>query len=416
MPESVFLDEAINSGEIVLGRGNIISSDDLTAFPGDYPVYSSSAKGTGEFGRYGKYMFDEELITWSVDGGGRPFHRKTHRFSVTNVCGYLKIRDPDKWNYRYLQSSMEIQQSRISFDYQMKAHPSVIRKLYSFRPLPIDAQRRIAEILSVIDEAIEHTEALIAKTQQIKAGLMHDLFTRGVLPNGQLRPPRSEAPDLYKESPLGWIPKEWGISHLPELRQASRPHLKTGPFGSSLKQEHWVEHGIPVITIGALGEGCFEESELLFIAEHTASILSEYRVINDDIVFSRVADVGRSVVVGADQTDWIMSSNLMRISIDSSKMSSHFLQSLLAYDHRIRGQIRRSVNSGGREVANSAILNALSFPTPMPDEQLRITARASAIDRERGSLIKTRAKLSVAKQGLMHDLLSGAHDLGREAS
>ncbi len=51
-------------------------------------------------------------------------------------------------------------------------------------------QRRIATILTGIDTAIEKTEALIAKYQQIKAGLMHDLFTRGVLPNGQLRPPR----------------------------------------------------------------------------------------------------------------------------------------------------------------------------------------------------------------------------------
>jgi len=82
------------------------------------------------------------------------------------------------------------------------------------RSMPVPApdlrhQHRIAEILSTVDEAIEQTEALIAKTQQIKAGLMHDLFTRGVTPDGQLRPPREEAPQLYKESPLGWIPKEW---------------------------------------------------------------------------------------------------------------------------------------------------------------------------------------------------------------
>ena len=56
---------------------------------------------------------------------------------------------------------------------------------------------------------IEQTETLIAKYQQIKAGLMHDLFTRGVTPDGKLRPTRAEAPQLYQESPLGWIPKEW---------------------------------------------------------------------------------------------------------------------------------------------------------------------------------------------------------------
>ena len=40
---------------------------------------------------------------------------------------------------------------------------------------------------------------------------MHDLFTRGVTPDGNLRPTRAEAPQLYKESPLGWIPKEWEV-------------------------------------------------------------------------------------------------------------------------------------------------------------------------------------------------------------
>jgi type I restriction enzyme S subunit len=52
-------------------------------------------------------------------------------------------------------------------------------------------QRRIAEILSTLDETIAQTEALVAKYQLIKAGLMQDLFTRGVTPDGHLRPTRS---------------------------------------------------------------------------------------------------------------------------------------------------------------------------------------------------------------------------------
>lgn len=59
---------------------------------------------------------------------------------------------------------------------------------------PLPTQRRIAEILSTVDETIEQTEALIAKYQQIKAGLMHDLFTRGIAPDGHLRPTREQAP------------------------------------------------------------------------------------------------------------------------------------------------------------------------------------------------------------------------------
>lgn len=75
-------------------------------------------------------------------------------------------------------------------------------------------QRKIARILQTIDQAIEKTEALIDKYQQIKAGLMHDLFTRGIAADGQLRPPREQAPELYQETPLGWIPKEWELTTL----------------------------------------------------------------------------------------------------------------------------------------------------------------------------------------------------------
>ena len=92
--------------------------------------------------------------------------------------------------------------------------PSISRDWLYKVPLSttnFETQRRIAEILSTLDEAIEQTEALIAKHQQIKAGLMHDLFTRGVTPDGHLRPTREQAPDLYKESSLGLIPKEWKV-------------------------------------------------------------------------------------------------------------------------------------------------------------------------------------------------------------
>jgi type I restriction enzyme, S subunit len=92
-------------------------------------------------------------------------------------------------------------------------------------PLPaFPEQTLISKILTTTDEAIERTEALIAKYQQIKAGLMHDLFTRGVTPDGRLRPPRSEAPSIYKESPLGPIPNEWMAELLDTLAERGSGH------------------------------------------------------------------------------------------------------------------------------------------------------------------------------------------------
>ena len=72
---------------------------------------------------------------------------------------------------------------------------------YSIELPPLPQQHQIAEILSTVDEAIELTEALLAKYQQVKAGLMHDLFTRGVTPDGRLRPTYKQAPTSTKNPP-----------------------------------------------------------------------------------------------------------------------------------------------------------------------------------------------------------------------
>ena len=77
--------------------------------------------------------------------------------------------------------------------------------------LPVDVaeQVKIAEVLDTLDTTIRQTEAIIDKLKQVKQGLLHDLLTRGIADNGELRPPQSEAPHLYKKSALGWIPMAW---------------------------------------------------------------------------------------------------------------------------------------------------------------------------------------------------------------
>ena len=272
---------------------------------------------------------------------------------------------------------------------------------------PVDQQRRIADILQTLGGVIEQTEALIAKTQQIKAGLMHDLFVRGVTADGQLRPPYEDAPELYKETRLGWVPVEWEVGGLADKGRIGTQWIRTGPFGSALKGEHWREHGHPVTTIGALGEGEFIASELLFVSTRDAARLIDFQLKAGDVVFSRVADVGRSVVVRNEHCDWIMSSNLMRIAVDANRVRPDFLQMALAGDARVKAQIRVQVNSGGRDVANSNVLSRLIFPWPDPEEQDRIVDRLSRVNEV---LLSERQKLEkqcVLKLGLMHDLLTG---------
>lgn len=101
---------------------------------------------------------------------------------------------------------------------------------------PSDELPVIAQVLDTLDTAIHKTEAIIEKLKQVKQGLLHDLLTRGVDANGELRPSYEQAPHLYQDSPLGWIPKEWKSIQIGKLARLQRGYdivqsiLMPGPY------------------------------------------------------------------------------------------------------------------------------------------------------------------------------------------
>lgn len=174
--EEISLGSMESSGYLRLFRGTVISQKDINNDPGPYPIYSSSIHDNGLFGHYGKYMLDEELITWSVDGGGNFFYRPKHRFSVTNVCGYIRILS-QKVSCRFLAYKLQQLHSSKTFDYTLKAHPSVIRGQYILDLPSRPEQEAIAEILGDMDVEIDILETSLRKSRRIKQGMMQELLT-----------------------------------------------------------------------------------------------------------------------------------------------------------------------------------------------------------------------------------------------
>ena len=95
----------------------------------------------------------------------------------------------------------------------------------------LPTQRKIARILQTIDRAIEQTEALIEKYQQIKAGLMHDLFTRGLWTQEELD--RGD----HKGTPLKPPPKSANSA-----QPANKPHnsIKRPPSAGCRRRGVWM--------------------------------------------------------------------------------------------------------------------------------------------------------------------------------
>ena len=171
----LLLKELEAEGRIELGRGKVISHADMRASPGPYPVYSSSVIDEGLMGTYGDYLFDEELISWSVDGGGHFFYRPKHKFSVTNVSGFMRLLCGDIV-CQFLAYQLQRLHASQTFDYQQKAHPSVIRTLYAVGLPEPDEQRRISDCLASLDARMVGQTRRVDALKQHKQGLMQQLF------------------------------------------------------------------------------------------------------------------------------------------------------------------------------------------------------------------------------------------------
>ena len=168
------LGELEREQKIRLGRGKVISENDITSTPGKYPIYSSSARNNGEMGRYGLWMFNQELVTWSIDGGGSVFYRPKHRFSITNVCGFVQVLT--NIDCPFLAYQMMYIHNKIHFDYTVKAHPSVIRKLYFLGVPSIEEQIKIGNFFQTLDSLITATERKVNLLKKKKQAYLQRMF------------------------------------------------------------------------------------------------------------------------------------------------------------------------------------------------------------------------------------------------
>ncbi|KJS08972.1 MAG: hypothetical protein VR73_03795 [Gammaproteobacteria bacterium BRH_c0] len=268
-------------------------------------------------------------------------------------------------------------------------------------------QIKISQILQTTDQAIEKTEALIEKCQQIKAGLMHDLFTRGIGPDGKLRPPREQAPELYQETPIGWIPKEWKLQEVNEVVDS----IVDGPFGSNLKTEHYVsDPGVRVVRLQNVTEYQYNDADRAYISDRHALSLARNVVVGEDVLIAGLGEerypVGRACTYPPDLPAAINKADCFRArcipQVLMNKFFMLFLNSTFA-----RQQVRRYEQGVTRPRINTGNLKRLLVLVPFLKEQVEIVNKFDAVQFRLASEELKLEKLKKQKSGLMHDLLTG---------
>lgn len=272
-------------------------------------------------------------------------------------------------------------------------------------PTNIRTQQKIAAILDGIDTAIEKTEALIEKYQQIKAGLMHDLFTRGVLPNGTLRPPRTEAPELYQETAIGWIPREWKVERAGDL--CSIITKGTTPSSTDMWEGQDGVRFLRVDNLSFDGQFNFDASSYRISTQTHTVLLARSMCIPGDVLMNIVGPPLGKVALVTQNVGAININQAIAIFRPKAELSSLFLLRWLISDSAKRWILQRAKQTSGQLNVTLAMCQDLALPHMSVAEQQRIEARIQGAELLVQSESNRRTKLQRQKLGLMQDLLTG---------
>lgn len=209
----------------------------------------------------------------------------------------------------------------------------------------------------------------------------------------------------YKQTEVGVIPEKWTISTIGAIAD-----VKTGPFGSALHAEDYVQDGTPIITVEHLGETGLTHQNLPKVSEKDRHRLFAYSMQEGDIVFSRVGSVDRNAYVTAIENGWLFSGRILRLRAKNEKLSTQYLGYYFKSEDA-KERIRNVAVGQTMPSLNTKLMNAFKVVLPTIEEQKDIAALLSNMDTLISALEKQISKKKAIKQGAMQELLTGKRRL-----
>lgn len=236
-----------------IGRGRVISNEEILDNKGIYPVYSSQTKDNGVMGYIDTFDFEGDYVTWTTDGAnaGTVFKR-SGKFNCTNVCGTLKNRKKDL-DLSYLAYALSIETKPFV---RLDINPKLMNNEMSNINICITELREQEKIADFLDEKtsrfdliIPKKEKLIERLEEAKKSLISEVVT------GKVKVVKTnDGYDLIKRSSeemkdsgvewLGEIPKDWEVKNFKHIFNFSK--------GLSITKADLKESGIHCINYGEI--------------------------------------------------------------------------------------------------------------------------------------------------------------------
>lgn len=210
--------------------------------------------------------------------------------------------------------------------------------------LPVHSEQerivsKIGELLSKLDASVAELQTANEKLKVYRQAVLKEAF----------------------EQAISMDSKEMTIDN---LLVKTRKGMSTGPFGTMLKKHEHQSTGIPVLGIENIGEGEFIPGNKIFVTPEKALELQAFRLHAGDIIISRSGTVGELCIVPSYMENALLSTNLMRISLDEEIVLPRYFVYLFRSKGVVVDQVKELCKGSTRMFLNQTILKQIRFPIP----------------------------------------------------
>jgi len=310
--------------------------------------------------------------------GNPVFIKKEYKnFAIKNIGLFKTGGDSSlgKWLYYYLSSAIikRYIDRKLEGTSQKFIPLGFLRQLLILLP-PRKERNKIVSILSAVEEAIQNADGIIAKTEELKKGLMQEVLTRGI---GHTR---------FKKTEIGEIPEEWTRKKLSEV----------GKFinGYAFKPSDWKKSGIPIVRIQNLND---RQAKFNYF---DGNIENKYILHDGDLLLSWSASLG---VYLWKRGKAALNQHIFKV-LPEENVDKLFLFYML---HKTIKTLKRHVHGSTMRHFKKRELDATAIALPPFPEQQKIADILFMVDEKINSEKNTKEKLKELKKGLMQVLLTG---------
>ncbi len=234
-----------------------------------------------------------------------------------------------------------------------------------------------AELARKEGRPYETGEQLLARILQERrakweADQLARMFATGKPPKDDSWKKKYKEPVPLDVANLPCVPEGWVWTTVEALGDGVDQAVLTGPFGTHLRSADFEEEGVPVLTIGCLTEHGIDLANANYLSPAKAQQLDRYSLKQGDLLFSRMASVGRAGKVGRELEGALFNYHIMRLRLNPAGLAADYYMAYVRGSDTVREYVKEVNHGATRDGINTEQLLAMPVALPPASEQQRI--------------------------------------------